>query len=649
MLLLFAANAVVCAHLWNAEYVNQMGSIEGSFIAISRFAIQHWGDLQWFPDWYCGMPFVRVYQPGLHVTVATIAKVFGFTPQHAYHFVTALAYSLGPVSLFWMCDRLTGKRGFALAASLIYSLFSPSVLFSADALNDVGRWFFARRYQTMAQYGEGPHIAALTLLPLVIWSLDRALMKRNSLFIAISAGLLGALVVTNWTGTVGLLMALAAYFVSRIGAMRWPQWFAAAGIGILAYLLVAPWLPPSVILDIPANAENSDGTFFSKLHLVWFGVLALTLLILHVVFERRQTDRNFRFFSYFLVCSAGVVLSAWWGKIALVPQPHRFQLEMEMGLIGTVVFPLALMWKRLPGTWRTASTIVFALLCAYQLRHFYKFAESRTQPVRIENTIEYREAKWMEAHLPGERVLVPGSVSFWMNAFTDMRQVLGCCDQSIPSDSERIAQFQVYSGMGAGNRDAEISTLWLKAYGAGAVAVSGAHSSETFKPFAAPGKFSGYLPEVWRDGDDAIYQIPRLSASLAHVIRPEQEIARKPVNGVDIEPLKPFVVALDDPSLPQGRMEWLNGHAIRILTTMSPEHRLSVQVTYARGWRASANGNSVPLRADAIGLMVVEPHCNGACTVDLVYDGGSEARWLRIGQALGLILCIVWPVAHRER
>jgi hypothetical protein len=649
MLLLFAVNAVVCTHLWTAEYVDQMGSIEGSFIAISRFVMRHWGDLQWFPDWYSGMPLVRVYQPGLHVTVAAVASICRFTPQHAYHLVTALAYSLGPVSLFWMCDRLTGRRGFALAASLVYSLFSPSVLFSSDVLNDVGRWFFARRYQAMAHYGEGPHIAALALLPLVIWSLDGALMKRRSLFIALSAGLLGALVVTNWTGTVGLIMALAAYFISRIGAMRWPQWFSAAGIGILAYLLAGPWIPPSVIVDVPANAQNSDGTFFSALQLEGFGALALVLAILHLVFERKHTDRNFRFFAYFLLCSAGVVLSASWGRIALVPQPHRFQLEMEMALIGTVLFPLALQWKRVPAAWRAGFTVVFTLLCGYQLRHFYKYAESRSQPIRIENTSEYREAKWMEAHLPGERVLVPGSVSFWMNAFTDMWQVLGCCDQSVPSDSERIAQFQIYSGMGAGDRDAEISTLWLRAYGAGAVAVSGPHSAETFKPFAAPRKFNGYLPEIWRDGDDAIYRIPRLSASLAHVILPEQAVVRKPANGIDIEPLKEFVRALDDPALPQARMQWLNAHTIRISTTMSPEQYLSVQVTYSRGWRASENGNPVPLHADGIGLIVVEPHCNGACMVNLVYDGGPEARWLRMGQALGIILCIVWPVAHARR
>src|ERR1700722_5157943 len=124
---LFGLNAYVCSRLWSAGYIDQMGSVEGSYIAISRYAMRHWGDLSWFPLWFCGMPFVRAYQPALHVTVAALATAFDLTPVRAYHLAVAFFYCLGPATLFWMCDALTGKRGYALLVGLAYSLCSPSL------------------------------------------------------------------------------------------------------------------------------------------------------------------------------------------------------------------------------------------------------------------------------------------------------------------------------------------------------------------------------------------------------------------------------------------------------------------------------------------------------------------------------------------
>ena len=73
-----------------------------------------------------------------------------------------------------------------------------------------------------------------------------------------------------------------------------------------------------------------------------------------------------------------------------------------------------------------------------------------------------------------------------------------------------------------------MAVLWLKAFGVDAVAVSGPRSREFFKPFRNPRKFDGLLPELWRDGDDVIYRVPRRSTSLAHVVRPADLAPRRP-------------------------------------------------------------------------------------------------------------------------
>jgi hypothetical protein len=741
-LVLFCINAYICARLWTAEYIDQMGSVEGAFIAFSRYIAGHWHNLRWFPEWFCGMPVLRVYQPGLHVTVAAIATLFDVSPPRAYHFMSALVYSLGPVTLFWLCDRLTGRRGYAFAVGLVYSLFSPSVLLSTALRQDLGGWLLGRRYQDMVHYGDTPHIAGLALLPLVIWSLHRAIasargsvpnrddapksdlvltggspnrghisnrvnisncddvpnrddvtnrglvlsrddapnsrlvpnrgaapnrsdissrddapscglgpsrdQRERFIFIPLAAALLGALVVVNWTATIGLVMALVAYFVAQARVMRRVGWFTAAGIGILAYLLACPWLPPSVILDVPANAQYSDGTSFGRTQIAGLAACLIVLALLHLVFERFHISRDFRFFLYFFVLSGTVQLAHDWGNIRLIPQPHRFHAEMEMGLIPAVLFPVAIAWNRLSRSVRWTVLIVFAALCCFQVRTYHAFAFAEARPIDVRSTIEYRMAKWFEEHTGDERVFAPGSVALWMNNFVDTPQFLGCCDQSIPAYGMRLALFTIYTSFNAGDRDAEYSQLWLRAYGVGAIGIGGPQSGEYYKAFANPRKFDGILPELWRDGDNVVYRLPRRDRSLAHVIWPRQEVQRLPIHGLDVDPLRPYVAALDDPTLPPAEMRWMASNRIGISARMEPGQVISVQESYAPGWRATANGRTAGVRKDVLGLLVVEPDCAGPCTIDLVYDGGAEVRWLRILQIVGLLGCVAWALALRR-
>ena len=89
-LALFALNLWLVRRLLSIEFLDEMGSIEGSFIAIARWARNNWSDLSWFPLWYGGIPFENTYSPLLHRVVAAVSLLTGLTPPHAYHVVTAV-------------------------------------------------------------------------------------------------------------------------------------------------------------------------------------------------------------------------------------------------------------------------------------------------------------------------------------------------------------------------------------------------------------------------------------------------------------------------------------------------------------------------------------------------------------------------------
>jgi hypothetical protein len=322
---------------------------------------------------------------------------------------------------------------------------------------------------------------------------------------------------------------------------------------------------------------------------------------------------------------------------------------MEMGFAALAVYPVAFAWERGKRAVRVFLALALAFGAAVQFQSYRRYAWEMTRPVRIENTIEYREAQWFDRNMAGARVFAPGSVAIWMNVFTDSPQMVGCCDQGVPSLEHRIAFYTVYVRDQAGAREAEYSLLWLKAYGAAAVGVSGPRSREYFKPYSTPTKFEGVLPVLWRDGDDVIYQVTPAPHSLAHLIRADEEVRRAPVHGLDIEPLRPFVAAVEDQSRPFARFEWKSAHEGRIDAQMRPGDLLSVQISYAPGWHAQANGLDVPVRRDALGLIVVEPHCSDTCRVNLTYDGGTEALWTRVAQWVGVVLCAMWLLTRMRR
>ena len=117
MAALFALNAYICQQLFGVEITRQTGAIEAAFISFGRWMVDHWGEFDWFPMWVTGTPFRQVYQPVLHVSVAELARLTDWTAPHAYHFLAATTYSLGPVTLFWMCYRATRRPGFATRRS----------------------------------------------------------------------------------------------------------------------------------------------------------------------------------------------------------------------------------------------------------------------------------------------------------------------------------------------------------------------------------------------------------------------------------------------------------------------------------------------------------------------------------------------------
>ncbi len=642
-LVLFLLNLLLVGRLLGIEYLDEMGSIESSHIAIARWAREHWNQLTWFPLWYGGVPYLNTYPPLLHRVVAAVSAVAGASVPHAYHALTAVFYSLGPVTLYVLAMRLGASRVLGFAGGMFYSLVSSSTWLVPAVRRDAGGVWGLRRLQDMTQYGEGPHIASMTLLPLTLYLLAAAFEKKRPAWWFAAALGLAAVPLTNWLGAAALAMAVVAWLLARPDVLRAGTWLRAAGLGLFAYGIAAALLPPSYIATVARNERFASGDLAAVPVRLAFAAAGLAVALASVwLFRAKRWPPGLLFAWLFLLPTAAITLAAEWFGVPLAHQAGRYHVEMEMALALMLVFLAQVLMVRISRRAVVALACLAALAAGYGALKCARTASRRIRSVDIASTIEYREARWLERHMAGRRVMMPGSVGFFLNVFTDVPQFAGGVDQSVANPLWTVAHYQILSGENAGASEGEVALTWLKAYGVSAVGVSGPGSAEFFKPFRNPLKFEGLLPVLWREGGDVIYAIPRRSDSLAHVIWPAGLPPRTPEGGLDMEPVRHYVAALDDPALPTAAMNWRAPDRAVIQAGPAKGQVLSVQVTWHAGWKATVNGQARPVMRDNLGQIVVDPGCDGPCTVELFYTADPVLHACRFSSFACLLFGVIW-------
>jgi hypothetical protein len=638
-LALFAANAWITIFLFHRDYTVQMGSIEAAYIGLARYISTHFADLNWFPLWYGGIPYSDSYPPLLHVIVAAFTSAAHVSAGLAYHIVVAAAYSLGPVALYWAARRLGAGIAAAFTGSLLYSLLAPSCWLIREVRADTGGWFGPRRLVTLVPYGEGPHLTSMLFFALAIGALHVALEKRKPVYYLAAAISLAAVVLSNWIGAFALGLAVGCYLLAgwdRSRGLPWiPRWLRAAGIGCLAYAIAMPWATPSTIQTIRTNAPKLVGWVSTPESKALSAAMIAGILVLAWVLGRFKVAPRIRFAVMFLWGMSVVTLGAYWLHIKMLPQPERYHLEMDLAFWLVVI--LAARFPALPVPVRKYGWIAVVAACIPVMFAQHRRARDMEKPIDIATTAEYRVSRWLGANLPGRRVFAPGTIDFWMNAFSDTPMLVGGFDNGIRNQLLWGVNFQIYAG-----DKLEQTVDWLKVYGCDAIVGGEPGTGEFFHPFAHPEKLHD-LPLLWRDGAETVYDIPRIRRSLAHVVRPSDiPVAAPPAYYT--KPIEPFLDVLENPKLPPADFTWRGSSAASIVTDLLPGQVLYVQVSYDGGWNARVNGEPRKIREDALGQMVIDPQCNGPCRVDLVWDGGTEMRAARIISPAAFIGCLIWIV-----
>jgi hypothetical protein len=638
-------NAYICREMF-VRYTPHMNSMQGFWIAMARLPGASWFHSNWWRYWDGGSPVEFIYSPLIPAMAAWTAAVRGVPHDVAFQTVSGFIYCLGPLTLFLLAWLWTRAPGYAFAAALLYSLTAPSQLILPDGEFSIRHFWDARRFYLMTVWDETPHMAALAILPLVILFLSLSIRRRRPVYYIATIFAIAACALASDFGPV--LTAMAAlcllFVLRRQDYLR--NIFLTAGIGLFSWAICSPFLSPTGIAAIrAASADYWNAGSFTALAIVAVG----WALIWHYL-PRWTPDWRLQFFALFawLTCSVPIIFI--WLNRQFLPQPGRYKVEMELSLALLLVFALRSLFARVPRPVRFCLLFLLIALASEQIIDERRYAKVTLAPADVTRTIEYRASVWARDHLSsGVRVMMPGTIAEWANAFTDIQQLAGGSFSVAYNQVQQRAKTAMFHGGDTPEKDAEVSITWLKAFGAGAIGVSGPKSQEYWKPFGHPTKFDGRLEALWSEDDVTIYRVPLGTESLAHVVPESALVRRAPSAPGDTGDVERYVAALDDASLPAAEFEWQGENRIHIRTTVGPGQAISVQVTHHPGWHAKANGAARQIKADGLGLMWIQPGCSGACDLELQYDGGAELRICHMLSIAALVALIVFGVGSAKK
>jgi hypothetical protein len=614
---LFALNVALNTPLFLPGETPYRDSIEGGYAGMARiFAVNPnpWG---WNATQYCGLPEQFTYLPSLPYVAATISRIVpALSPDYSYRILASTFACLGPATVFFFVLYFTRSRGWALGTALAYTFFSPSYYLVRTIDLDRGKFLLPWRLQVLAKYGEGPHNAGLTLIPLALIAVWSAATSSGFAPIFVAAILLAVVTLTNWVAALALACCCLLMLLTMTGPEFRPlRVFAAAGLG---YGLACFWLTPSFIRTIafnwPADAFNYH--LLGPQRLLLAGLPAAVLLLHLALLKIVPGERYLRFVTLAALSFGWVVLWFYARGLNTVPESRRYALEMELFvlLLFFELFRLAMRAPIVPLRYFIVYAVFVIFLARWaEIRQYVTQGFDGRRPAPKEAFIEYRAAERLAALQPRGRVFASGGLRFRLNSWILIPQVGGGFESGLTNRMPLHMSYQVRSAAG-GIRE-------LKTLGVEYIVVHGPKSREHYRDFKNPTKFDGLLETVWREEDDVIYRVP--FTSLAHVVTPN-ELSKWNAS----EPLSlddPYPAAIGDPSR-QLQVSWRGPGELHVQGTIPEGQLVSVQVNHDSGWRAIQDGRAIPIDRDRLGYMILRANPSAAANIQLNYRGTMEQR-----------------------
>jgi hypothetical protein len=586
-----------------------------------------------------------MYVPLLPYLTASLSWIARADPAYVYKLLTAALACLGPSTMYLFVRYFTRSRGWAVGAAVAYTFFSPLYGLVRQIDADRGRAHLPWHLHVLTKYGEGPHNAGLTMLPLAWIATWSAATQRGYWRLFACAVLFAAITLTNWVAGLALafgsaMLLLAAWRMYDGSGFRPARPIAAAA---LAYLLACFWLTHTFVSTIafnwPADAFNYKLRVAQWQLMGGFaaGIAAVRLLAWRYRWPFYET------FVALCVFGFGYVVVIYYSYgIDMLPESRRYALEFEAFVILAVFAFLRFCFAPANEVRLFAGVVVLAGLLTAGLPQVHRYLVqgwNLRRPVPVESTTEYRVAQQLANLRPSGRVLASGGLRFRLNAWTDLQQVGGAFESGLRNRTPVHFAYHIRTGQDTAPELVTASAVMeMKALGVEYLVVHGPKSQEHYRDYKDPQRFESVLERVAASGDvesdDIIYRVP--FRGFAHALKPDELPAR-----AHREALPPYIAAIEDPARAPLRTMWAGPRDMEVSGAVPRGMLVALQVTHDDGWQAWQDGKPVALARNALGFMNVLVSPAQSTTIRLHYGGTVEQRLMFVISAIAWIWALI--------
>jgi IPT/TIG domain len=610
---LFMGNLLILGPWLLVDFTNQPWNNGYIYVAIARvFRDLNW---TWNPLNYGGAPFHYLYPPIFHVLMDALPVA---SLGRAYHLLTGLAYALVPVSLYVLAFQLFGSRLLAAFAGIAYSLFPSPAYYFLPAWKTLAVPYAGAPWGFVALigYDEAAHCFALIFALLAIAAAWRSRWTACLVLTAV-------VFLTSWPALLGLVIALIAVAAARtrdLGFVR--SGVCVAQVAGTAYGLSAFWITPGYFVSSTLlNRVVLRHTLFAApwsviTWLILLGAAALVGLSLW-----RPVPSRIALILAWLAVSGAVIISYTVVGNYLLPMPHRYMLEFNVGLVLAVAALISLAPKWHPVL--VAAVMVAGGPAAVNFaRHAWSVEPHAGNP---RDGVGYQIAQWLNGNAGGARVMASGELDSTLFLWSDVPQV-GGSGQDLSNPLVFAAERQVAYGCAADSEP--IAGLWMRALNAPWLVVHSAASREYFHWFAQPEKFA-VLPVAWNNGaGDTIYRVPDVGPGQAVVVDLGEMRGLPPLRSTDDRQFLEAYVRWAAGKRPAS-IRWTGTDAAELDADLGPDEAVLVKINNDPGWRA--NGSKTG--SDPIGFLLTRER--------RIRFGASWDQWM--GRAItGLTLILLF-------
>jgi len=639
----FALAVVLILPVFRLEYLHNWSSIEGAFVADGHALQENWPHHLWQPLWYCGTRADYVYPPGPRYGVAIFSSLLRVSAARGYHVFIGFCYAFGFVVLYVWTRIGTGSRLAAWLATVSIAVASPSFLVLPDIWHD-SLFHTPQRLHVLMSYGEGPHISSLAMLPISWIGAWKRFHGGSARWLSVSAIGIALTVTINFYGLTAISITMPLLVWACLLQRRdWRASFTvirdAAFIGAMGWALTAWWLVPSYVRVTSRNLYlvSPAGNSWS---FPAFIVLLGAYLAVSLVLSRMNRLSAYPFFIWSgLWWLAAYILGYRWFGFQVAGNPVRLIPELDVFAILCAVQLAGILWRWQPGQcYRFGPRVALVILLFFAFRPswryvkhaYHEFLEDRHWSQRV----EYKTETWLYEHFPDQRAFVTGTIRFWYNTWHDGQEADGAAQQGILNPLLPGAQWMI-----AHSNNPEVIESWLQALGVDILVVPGKDSEEPYHDYSYPKIFDDFLPLLRDDGKgNRYYRVPRGATGIVRVVDRArlESVPAIQIAGLMTE-VQPYAHAVESgPKGDRARCRWSGSDVLNVSADIGPGEALLVQETYDPGWHAYEDGRAQPIRADAVGHMLIALS-PGSHSIKMVFEAPPEVI---VGRTAG-ILCLM--------